>query len=89
MCTLCPQGWDPRTISRSPTAKAEVRGEERIERREGSRTGHKGTVCEQGDRWKAGTGYAVLLYVGRERSINAGVKDDRVVSEGMKVMVGR
>ena len=28
-CALCPQGVDPRAVSRSPTAKAEVRGEER------------------------------------------------------------
>ena len=41
-------------------------------RHEGSRTEHKGTVCEQGRRGKAGIGYAVLLYVGRERDVKAG-----------------
>ena len=32
VCALCPQGGDPRAVSRSPTAKAEVRGEERKEK---------------------------------------------------------
>ena len=41
-------GRDPRAVSRSPTAKAEVRGAERKreKRQEDSRMGHKGAVCK-------------------------------------------